>query len=76
MNEVLRQNTSDVLIQLRKADLSMEGREVLENLVKPFMASGETYLVCGDHAPLSPKTFVEKLAFFGCQGVGIELLAR
>lgn len=64
IKEQLQCAHGDVLVQL-DGDISLPDSEVLERLIKPFLADIPPDMVCGMHWPLPPRTFIERLAYFG-----------
>lgn len=60
--ELLAISDSDILVQL-DADINLQGNEIVSKIVKSIKAGAD--LVFPRIQPLSPQTFVEKLAFFG-----------
>lgn len=63
-NELFKLFAGDVLVLL-DGDIVLPGDDVLENLLAPFYQSPGVGLVCGTHWPLAPKTFIERLGYFG-----------
>lgn len=65
MNEIFSQVRSDILIQL-DADIVLNDENTLANLLAPYLGPAPLpVLVCGDHAPLLPRTWAEQIAHFG-----------
>ncbi len=62
-NEIMHHHTGDALVLLN-ADILPGDDHILEELVDT-MATQHADLVCANIEPLLPKTFVEKLAYFG-----------
>jgi glycosyltransferase involved in cell wall biosynthesis/GT2 family glycosyltransferase len=63
LNQIYAAASADILIQL-DADISFAHNNVLGEIVK--VASGsKADLTCGNHLPLSPRNYVERLAGFG-----------
>ncbi len=64
MSDFMKTFDGDILVQL-DADIRIPSKDVISKLVQPFLENKEVDLVCGWHFPLKPKTFAEKLAYFG-----------
>jgi glycosyltransferase involved in cell wall biosynthesis len=65
MNYIFSRVNSDILIQL-DADIVLKDADTVANLVSPFLGqSSNVAMVCGDHSPLPPRTWVERVAYFG-----------
>ncbi len=64
INQVFSKISTDILIQI-DADVRMKRTYTLEALIKPFLLDRTIQIVCGNHKPLAPVTFIEKLGYFG-----------
>lgn len=63
VNQLLKENTADVLV-LMDADIIIESRSTLDNLIKPFLHSNPG-VVFANHKAKSPSSFVGKISYFG-----------
>lgn len=64
LNEMLRDHKTDIFVQF-DGDVRLKNRTILQELVIPFILNPQIDFVCGAHNVLPPKTFVERLAYFG-----------
>src|SRR5438477_656058 len=64
LNQIFRENRSDVLVQL-DADIHIKDDFVFENLVKPFLTHSNLGISCAYQISDEPDTFVGKLSYFG-----------
>lgn len=60
-NEIIKISQSDILILL-DADIAIKDHKFLEKLIKPLVA-GQAEMTSSAIAPLSPRTFFEKILF-------------
>lgn len=64
VNELFKIAKADILVQL-DADISIKDKNMLYKLVLPMLDSNSVDLVFGMCKPLLPKTFIERLTYFG-----------
>lgn len=66
INSAFSAITTDIVVQL-DADIRLPNPSVLDAMAKQFSRGKQVDLVCGGHTPLTPETFVERIAYFGEQ---------
>jgi glycosyltransferase involved in cell wall biosynthesis len=66
LNEVFTYAKSNVLV-LFDADVVLADKFVVKKLVTPILKDRKVSLVNGNHYPLSPIDYIEKLAYFGVE---------
>lgn len=64
MNELMQNATSDVVVIL-DADIYVEGKDMLFELLTPLLEEEEVMHTSGYALPLKPKTFAERVAYAG-----------
>jgi len=64
INQAFKITESDVMVQI-DADVRMKNTQTINNLVKQFDKVSKIGIVCGDHRPLKPVTFIERISYFG-----------
>lgn len=64
LNEMFEAFKGDALVQF-DADIRLSNEYAIEEMIKPFLSDKNTAMVCGNHAPIKPKNFVEKAVVFG-----------
>jgi glycosyltransferase involved in cell wall biosynthesis len=64
INQIMKENYSDVLIQI-DADVRLSDDRVFEKLVTPIIGKNEVGISCSYHRASKPEYFIEKLAYFG-----------
>lgn len=65
-NQLCQELVGDIIV-LFDADILLADDLVLEHLVSEFRLNPQVDLVCGKHWPLEPRTFIERVAYFGAQ---------
>lgn len=66
MNEIFEMVESDILVNF-DADTRLADHTVVKELVTPILFAPDTAMVSGLHKPTKPKTFIERLAYFGVE---------
>lgn len=64
VNQIMKDNKSDILVQI-DADITLGSNKVLDELVKKMVVDPKVGIACSYHKALSPNSFVGKLAMFG-----------
>src|SRR3989344_2474897 len=64
INQLVGQNTSDILIQL-DADVLLKDTSVFSRLVAPFYSHRRPGIVCAYHRALPDRSLISRIAFFG-----------
>lgn len=64
VNQIHRRFTGDILVEI-DADVRLSGQQVIQHVVAPFLRQPGLGISCGYIRALPPRTFVEKLAYFG-----------
>lgn len=63
-NELADLFKGDLFLQL-DADIKITDENLIDKMVAAYLDDPELAMVCGGHTPMPPKTYIEKLAYYG-----------
>jgi len=77
INTAFAETDTDVLVQL-DADIRLPNENIIDELIQPFITRASVGMVCGDHEPLPPRTYTERIAQFGdtCWKIAVASLGN